>query len=131
MILFFDRDIGICVPQSLLELHFDKQFHEMHYHQQLFPIDSADDVWMPKVGQWGWTLIGHDSQHHTKESEISAIKQYGIGCFYLWGATEKRWRKMQCVAKAYDRIVEAEVATPKPFIYRIKKNGLLQQIPIP
>ena len=131
MILFFDRDLGTCLPLALIQLHFDRQFHEMHYHQQHFAIEEEDDVWLPKVGQWGWTVIGHDSRHHRKAPEISAIKQYGIGCFYLWGSEAKRWEKMQCFARAYERIVEAEKITPKPFIFRVGKIGTLQQVPIP
>jgi hypothetical protein len=130
MILFFDRDLGTSLPKALIELHFDRQFNEMHYHQQLFPQNSPDDDWLPKVGQWGWTVIGHDSQHHAKESELSAIKQYRIGCFYLWGWESKRWEKMQCFARAYDHIVEAEKNTPKPFIFIVGKMGRLKQVPI-
>jgi hypothetical protein len=131
MIFFFDRDVGTRVPLALIQLHFDRQFHEMHYHQQLFAIDEKDDVWLPKVGQLGWTVIGHDSSHHLNESEISAIKQYNIGCFYLWGSEAKRWEKMQCFARAYENIVKAEQTTPKPFIYKVIKCGRLKQILIP
>jgi hypothetical protein len=131
MIFFFDRDVGTCVPLALIQLHFDKQFHEMHYHQQLFAIEEKDDVWLPQVGQWGWTVIGHDSSHHLNEAEISAIKQYNIGCFYLWGSEAKRWEKMQCFARAYEHIIEAESATPKPFIYMVGKMGKLKAVPIP
>ena len=131
MIFFFDRDVGTCLPLALIKLHFDRQFYEMHYHQQHFAIDEPDDVWLPQVGQWGWTVIGHDSQHHSKPNEISAIKQYNIGCFYLWGCHAKRWQKMQCFARAYERIVEAEKTTPKPFIYIIGQMGKLQRITIP
>lgn len=131
MIIFFDRDVGTSLPKALIELHFDRQFNETHYHQQHFASNEDDDVWLPKVGQLGWTVIGHDSQHHAKESELSAIKQYNIGCFYLWGAESKRWEKMQCFARAYERISQAEKTTPKPFIYKVNKKGSLKQIPIP
>jgi hypothetical protein len=131
MIVFFDRDVGTSLPKALIELHFDKQFNELHYHQQLFAMDSPDDVWLPQIGQLGWTVFGHDSRHHAKESEISAIKQYNIGCFYLWGSESKRWEKMQCFARAYQRIVEAEQTTPKPFIFLVGKTGALTEIPIP
>jgi hypothetical protein len=131
MIIFFDRDVGTSLPKALIALHFDRQFNETHYHQQLFAKGELDDIWLPEVGQWGWTVIGHDSQHHAKESEISAIKQYNIGCFYLWGGNAKRWEKMQCFAKAYGHIIEAEKTTPKPFIYRVSKTGALKKIPIP
>jgi len=119
------------LPTALITLRFDRQFNELHYNQQHFRIDEADDVWLPQVGQRGWTVIGHDSQHHTREAELSAIKQYNIGCFYLWGAEAKRWEKMQCFARAYQRIVTAENITPRPFIYRVTKTGRLQVVPIP
>lgn len=131
MIFFFDRDVGISLPKALIELRFDKQFNEIHFHQQLFPIEDADDNWLPKVGQWGWTVIGHDSQHHVKQAEISAIKQYSIGCFYLWGSEAKRWEKMQCFARAYERIIEIDRVTPKPYIFRINRMGRLQPVSIP
>ena len=103
MILFFDRDVGVRLPRALLELQFDKQFHEVHYHQQHFPMDAQDDAWMPDVGAWGWTLIGHDSQHHKKPAEMSAIKQYNMGCFYLWGAEAKRWERCDAL---HERMIE-------------------------
>jgi len=123
--------VGTSLPKALLELKFDKQFHELHYHQQHFEMGAKDDQWMPIVGQWGWTVIGHDSSHHLKEAEVSAIKQYNIGCFCMWGSESKRWEKMRCFAKAYARIVEAESTTPKPFIYRVTKLGRLKPIVIP
>ena len=33
--------------------------------------------------------------------------------------------------RAYDRIVEAEASTPRPFIYRITETGLIKPVPIP
>lgn len=131
MILFFDRDIGTSLPKALLGLSFDVQFNEVHYHQQDFLMDAPDDEWLRVVGEWGWTVIGHDAQHHRMPNEIDAIKQYDIGCFYLWGHNAQRWRKMQCFARAYDAIVKAEATTPRPFIYRVHQQGTLASVPIP
>ncbi len=130
MILFFDRSVGIIVPKVLLwkSLRFPIQ---VHYHQQHFALDEQDDVWLKQVGQWGWTVIGHDSKYHQKPSELSAIKQYKIGCFYLWGSQASRWEKLKCFARSYDRITEAEINTAKPFIYRIDQRGVLRPVLIP
>ena len=96
-----------------------------------FPTDAPDDVWLPIVGEWGWTIVGHDSKYHLRTPELDAIKRYGIGCFYLWGSHAKRWEKLQCFARAYDRMVAAEMSTPKPFIYRVSCAGRLTPISIP
>lgn len=130
MILFFDRSIGVVVPQLLQwkSLRFPIQ---VEYHQQHFPINEKDDIWLSQIGQWGWIVIGHDSKYHHKPAELSAIKQYKIGCFYLWGAEATRWEKLKCFVRAYDRITEAETNTPKPFIYRVSQRGTLRSVPLP
>lgn len=126
MILFFDVNVGTVVPRILKnELKLPVEYHVAH-----FPIDAPDDQWLATVGAWGWMVIGHDSSFHIRQNELSAIKQHGVGCFYFWGAEATRWQKLQCFALAYDRIVKAD-NTPKPFIYRITRSGLLKRVPIP
>lgn len=101
--------------------------------EPLFPPDEADDSWLAFVGKKGWTVFSHDEKFHKPgyESEISAIKQYQIGCFYLWGANAQNYEKARCFLKAYERIVDAIAGTPKPFIYRIEKSGKLVKVKIP
>ena len=130
MILFFDKSVGTVIPQALRwrRLRFPVQ---VEYHEHHFGSHEADDVWLPLVGKWGWTVIGHDSSYHLRSNELAAIKQYGMGCFYMWGSRAKRWEKLQCFARAYDRIIEAEASTSRPFIYRVNRLGALRPVPIP
>ena len=130
MILFFDRSVGTTLPKILRwqALKFPLQ---VEYHQLHFPPEEQDDRWLPVVGQRGWTVIGHDSSYHTNPAELSAIKQYEVGCFYLWGSQAPRWAKLQCFARAFDRIVEAEAHATRPFIYRVYQDGHLAPVPIP
>ena len=127
-VLFFDRDIGISLPRALGVLKLPTR---VEHHQDHFPIDARDDDWMPRVGSMGWTLIGHDSRHHWEESELLAIRQHEIGCFYLWGAEALRWEKMRCFLRAYENILEAAANTPRPFIYRVTEKGRLTSIVVP
>lgn len=130
MILFFDRSVGVVVPQILQQKRLNIPI-EVHYHQEHFPMHEQDDNWLGTVGQLQWTVIGHDSRYHRRPTELSAIKQYKIGCFYLWGAEATRWEKLRCFARAYDGIIEAEANTTKPFIYRVTRMGLLRSIAMP
>lgn len=123
MILFFDRDTGICLPQALRMLKVS-----VCYHQEHFAKNEPDDEWMPVVAQNQWILIGHDSKHHLRPNELYAVKQYDLACFYLWGGNASRWEKMRCFARAYDRIMIAIEMTRRPFIYRVDKRGLLTSI---
>lgn len=125
MILFFDRSVGVVIPQALLHLKLPVR---VEFHQKHFLANEPDDRWLPVVGQQGWTVIGHDSRYHLMPNELAAIKQYRIGCFYLWGAEATRWERMQVFARAYDRIVKLGSETPAPFIYRVDRKGLLRAV---
>ena len=126
-VLFFDRDVGTAFPRALEVLRMPTP---VEYLQNHFLTDAQDDEWMPVVGSRGWILIGHDSMHHRRSPERSAIQEYEMGCFYLWGAQARRWEKMRCFLNAYERILEAIDTTPKPFIYRITRAGRLEFVTI-
>lgn len=128
MIMFFDRSVGITIPLVLRKLRLPVR---VEFHQGHFPSDAPDDAWLPVVGQWGWTVIGHDTKYHLTSNELAALKQYSVGCFYLWGANASKWEKMRVFAFAYRRIVAAEGSTPKPFIYRVDRRGLLKPVDLP
>lgn len=98
----------------------------IHWHDQNFPQEALDDEWLPSVGAWGWTVIGQDYHYHKREHEAAALRDYSIGCFYLWGAEAKRWDTMRLFAKAFDKIVFAEETTPRPFLYYVMRNAQLK-----
>lgn len=128
MILFFDRNTGTSVPKALELL---RPPFQVEYHQKYYQADMADDLWMPEVGEKGWTIIGHDRNLHQNESELAAIQKYKLGCFYLWGANAKKWDKMKLFLKAYEQIAVMSVNTQRPFVYSVKKNGGLKRIKLP
>lgn len=99
----------------------------------LFADDEKDDAWLKFVGEKGWIVLTQDHKFHKKgfENELSAIKQYSVGCFYIWGAEADKWDKMLALCKAYESILDAVAATAKPFIFSCSKGGSLTQIPIP
>ena len=127
-VLFFFIFVGTALPKALDILKLPTP---VEHHQRHFPVDAQDDSWMPVVGNHGWTLIGHDSRHHLEEAELSAIKQYGMGCFYLWGAEALRWEKMRCFLRAYESILDAAHRTPRPFVYRVSQKGGLTSVVLP
>ncbi|MDI6857954.1 MAG: hypothetical protein QME71_06530 [Dehalococcoidia bacterium] len=127
MILFFDRSVGKSIPQALLLLNAPVG---VVYHQQVFPPDEKDDQWLPTVGGREWIVIGQDYKYHRMPNELAALKQHKVGCFYLWGATARRWETMRVFAKAFDRIIEAAGTTERPFVYRVSKQGRITAVPL-
>ena len=100
----------------------------IHYHQQYFAQAEPDDSWLPHVGTAGWIVVGQDYSYHLKPNEAAALKQYSVGCFYIWGSEAKRWDTLRLFARAYDRIVLAAQSTAKPFLYHVQKNGRMKEI---
>ena len=128
MIFFFDRSVGTSIPRALglLRLPVQVEYHEIH-----FPPSEQDDRWLPLVGSWGWIVIGQDYKYHLMPNELTAAKQYEVGCFYLWGAEATRWETMRVFAKAYDKIADAATNTPRPFVYRVWRDSRLTQVNLP
>ena len=124
-VLFFDRDVGIALPKALNVLRLPTR---VEYHQDHFQQDVHDDCWMAEIGRRGWFSIGHDHHHHTRSLERDAIRDYSIGCFYLWGGDKPRYEKMRCFLSAYPNIIEAIHTTGRPFVYRIDKQGNLHNL---
>ena len=93
-------------------------------------MEESDDSWMTSVGSLGWIIVGHDSRHHLREAELSAIRQFNMGCFYLWGTHAKSWEKLLCFLRAYPKMMDADRTTTRPYIFRISKLGVLRSVPI-
>lgn len=125
MILFFDRSLGRGIPRALKRL---KRFPcGVEMHDTHFPNNTDDDVWMPQVAQRGWTVIGQDYNHHKNESELYAIKTYGLVVFYLWGGDAPQWEQFRVLARAWDKMVRA-AEKPGPRVWRITKNARLAEV---
>ena len=108
-VLFFDRDVGIKLPQALISVGLPVP---VEYHQLYFPQNAVDDLWMPIVGARGWVVLGHDRHHHTRESERAAVRDYGIGCGAVINPVTRR-----CVASSLPT-----TRSSKP---RSRRRGLL------
>jgi len=141
--LYFDRNVGSKLPDALCVLGRPAYCQTTKKckigitgpaaNAPLFDPETADDMWLADIGAKGWIVFSHDKKFHKPgfESEMSAIKQFNIGCFYLWGANAKAFDKARSFFRAYDRIIQAAISTPKPFIYEVQKSGRLKRIEIP
>jgi hypothetical protein len=140
--LYFDKNVGSKLPEALERLDLAVAWHTMKrakigitgpaHNEQFFHPEEQDDVWLADVGKRGWIVFSHDRKFHKTgyESELSAIKQHDVGCFYLWGASAKKHEKAQCFFKAYDRIMHVIATAERPFIYDVLKNGRLKKVAI-
>lgn len=125
---YFDRNFGRRLPEALwrADAPFNVEFH--HNEKNRFPPNITDDEWLKIVGSKGWFAFSHDRKWHREEPALSAIKQYKIGCFYLWGAEESAWSKVCFFVRHSEKIVEVAAKTPRPFVFHVAKDGSLERV---
>lgn len=130
MTFYFDRNFGRRFPEALRRASppFTVEFH--HSQQSQFAHNTTDDKWLAVVGQRGWVVFSHDQKFHEILPEISAIKQHGIGCFYLWGAETVVWEKLCFFVAVAPKIISLASAIDRPFIYRVTKAKLFEAVPL-
>lgn len=121
MNLFFDRAMGKKIPAALRELRLPEK---VLIHDDLFPHDVDDDVWLNRVGQRGWYVISQDRRFHANEAEWDALMRHQIGVC-------PRWWTFKLLVSRYDRIVEMMRSLPRPFLLRLHRNGRIVHVQIP
>ena len=129
--LFWDKNLGKAIPRAfrlLKPASVSTRFYLQEYPGSGSAAEDGDDAWLEDVGNKGWFVITQDYNLHLRESELFAIKHFGVGCFYLWGASNSKWDTFRCFALGYDRIIEASLNASRPFVYRVNRNGTLRQV---
>ena len=127
---YFDRNFGRHFPEALWRATppFTVEFH--HSQRCRFAHNTTDDKWLAIVGARGWIVFSHDQKFHQILPEIAAIKQHGIGCFYLWGAEVLTWDKLCFFTAVSARIMWLAENTPRPFIWRVTKTKQFEAVPL-
>lgn len=146
LVFYFDVNVGKRLPEAMSFLCPKKVTNVFHHntnrkllrlpigrHKSLFKDGEYDDVWLSFVGERNWIVFTQDEKFHKAgyETELSAIKQFNIGCFYMWGACALPGEKALVLLRAMDAIIKAIETTKRPFIYKITKQGKLIPINIP
>ena len=126
---YFDVNFGTRLPKALRHLRppVDIEWHQ----NQRFRQDMPDDEWLAIVGKKDWIVFSHDRKFHTEAMESAAVKQHNVGCFYLPAANDPVWDKCSIFIRSFNRIRKLAVATEKPFIFDLKRNGHLKKIDLP
>ena len=121
----FPEAIRTARPPFIVEYQHDPK------NKFKFSDTTTDDEWIAKVAAVNWVIFSHDRKFHVRLPEISAIKQYQAGCFYLPGANWTTWEKTRHFMRFYDGIASRIDATTKPFVYRLAPTGKFTKISIP
>lgn len=119
--IYFDRCFGRRLPEQVERLK--PPFIVRSHFGEKFKAETPDDEWLRIVGAQNWIVLSHDARFHLDGAALEAIKQFKIGCFYLWGAQVPVWHKVGLLTSAYNKISKIAASERKPYIYRVAQNG--------
>jgi hypothetical protein len=105
-------------PPFVVKSHFGEKFKD----------EMPDDEWLKIVGARGWTVLSHDARFHLDSAALTAIKQFKVGCFYLWGGQVPVWDKVGLLTTIFPKIKKISSSEKRPYIYRAGANGRIHVV---
>jgi hypothetical protein len=79
LVFFVDRSLGRkIIPGALREAGEEVRVHDEH-----FPQDTRDEVWLADVGQRGWVVLTKDKHIRYRALEIHALRAADVRAFVL------------------------------------------------
>ncbi len=124
MILFLDRNLGPRVPQALRLLDLD-----VIGHDERFPSDTPDEVWLSEAGRQGWVVVTHDRGIAENEKELEAVVAGSVPCFVLPGGSASHWEKAREFAFAWQKINAILNGETPPYVWHRSPRGWVRLYP--
>jgi hypothetical protein len=124
--LFCDRSLGHRkVPERLRQVH-----PVVIAHDDLFPQDTDDQVWLKIAGERGWVVLTRDDRIRYRPAEQRALIEAGTAVFCLnpsKGMTAEEWA--EAFAAALPKILSTVAKNPSGgYIMGINKKGKLRHL---
>ena len=122
--LFVDRDLGRrIVPEALRAAGATVEVHDDH-----FPQNTHDEVWLKEVGEKGWVVIRKDKDIRARTAERAALLSAGVRAFILRTGGLSGPQNGQILARAYPRIIKFCLGNRPPFVAGISPGGRIQML---
>jgi hypothetical protein len=123
--LFCDRSLGrIKVPGRLRRAH-----PSVIAHDDVFPQDTDDDVWLRAAGTNDWVVLMKDDRIRYRPGEQRAVIESGVRCFCLNPSKGMTGEDMaDALVKALPRILATSRRHPGGYIKGVNKNGRIRHL---
>lgn len=117
-VFFIDRNLGrYDFPNQLRAAGVALEIHDDH-----FPPDAQDPVWISEAGRRGWVVLTADQRLRRVSLETEAIMTGGVQAFIFVGKTDVA-RFAHSFLKARRRIERLLAEQEEPFIAKIYRDG--------
>lgn len=113
------------MPDRLRQVHA-----VVHAHDDLFPQDTDDEVWLREAARKGWIVLTKDDRIRYRPGEQRAIVEAGVACFCLnptKGMTAHEWA--EALVTALPRILEmAATEKRRGYIKGVNRQGRIRHL---
>ena len=119
---FVDRSLGEKdVPDALRQAGLNVVVHD-----DLFPKDADDVVWLSHCGQHDWVVLSKDKWIKRNPLERQALVAAGVAAFFLSRGDLSGAANAQAILKGLKRIANLLASQHRPFIARITPEGKVE-----
>lgn len=118
MRFFFDNNLSPGLARGM------KGFGEDVVHlTEVFPGDASDPKWLAHIGSQGWFLVTRDRRIRYRPAERKALKEHGVGAFFMGGKQRSRCQLIQQLVRNWPRIKALAEKTRVPFAFQVPPTG--------
>jgi hypothetical protein len=119
---FIDRCLGKYVIADQLRAAGEL----VEIHDDHFPADCPDDVWLGAVGANSWIVITKDKNFQKRQIETVAIARSTVRVFQLSAGEMTGQEMADLVTVRRKKIRDFAVSNRAPFIAKISRSGAIQ-----
>jgi predicted nuclease of predicted toxin-antitoxin system len=118
-VFFLDRSLGVePIRTELINLGLFVEIHDDH-----FPRDEEDRVWLQAVGERDWVVLTKDQKLRYRPLEIAALRASNARVFVLTAGNLRGSEVAVIFVHALTRICSILQSQAGPFVARISKSG--------
>jgi predicted nuclease of predicted toxin-antitoxin system len=119
-VFFVDRSLGRkIIPDTLRAAGEEVRVHDEH-----FPQDAKDEVWLAEAGRQGWVVLTKDKNIRYRAIELQALLAAKVRAFVLTARGDLSGVEVgQIFVKALPAMKKLCASTKPPFIARVSRDG--------
>jgi hypothetical protein len=124
-VFFVDRSLGKHVVHGALRA----AGAHVEVHDDRFPQDAPDEVWLPAVGKNGWAVLTCDDRIRYRQAEKSAAAAAGVSLFIFTGKRMRAAATADALVRALPRMIRLLATERRPFIAKVNRSGTVTLLP--
>jgi PIN like domain len=98
-------------------------------HDDHFPQDAPDELWLPEVGRRGWAVLTKDDRIRYRQAETTAASAAGVALFIFTGKGMRGTAIADALVQALPAMAELLEKRRRPFVAKVSRVGAVTLLP--